>query len=170
MTIDMYNLSLTTHSPDQTRRLGQLIGGLARGNDLFLLKGNLGTGKTHLVQGIAFGLGIKEYACSPSFMIAREYHGRLALFHLDLYRLDHIEEIAGLGLDEYFHADAVCAIEWADKGIGVLPQDNLTIELERLPGDIRKITFIPQGTRYVEMAGLLKDTLSQDRETLWKLP
>jgi hypothetical protein len=51
-----------------------------------------------------------------------------------------------------------------------LPQDNLTIELEHLPGDIRKITFIPQGTRYVEMAGLLKDTLSQDREALWKLP
>jgi tRNA threonylcarbamoyladenosine biosynthesis protein TsaE len=87
----MANLTVTTHSPEQTRRLGTFIGGLARGNDLYLLKGNLGTGKTHLVQGIAFGLGIKEYACSPSFMIAREYHGRLALYHLDLYRLDQIE-------------------------------------------------------------------------------
>ena len=166
----MLNFSVTTHSPEQTRRLGQFIGGLAQGNDLYLLKGNLGTGKTHLVQGIAFGLGIKEYACSPSFMIAREYHGRLALYHLDLYRLDHIEEIADLGLDEYFHADAVCAIEWAERGSGLLPQDNLTIELEHLPGDSREITFVPQGKRYVELSGMLKDRLSQDREASWKLP
>jgi len=165
----MTKFTTTTHNPEQTRRLGRFIGGLARGNDLYLLKGNLGTGKTHLVQGIAFGLGIKEYACSPSFMIAREYHGRLALYHLDLYRLDHIEEITDLGLDEYFRPDAVCAIEWADKGNGVLPQDNLTIELEHLRGDVREITFLPQGTRYIEMAGLLKDTLSRDREVLWNL-
>ena len=161
---------VTTRSPEQTRRLGQLIGGLARGNDLYLLKGNLGTGKTHLVQGIAFGLGIKEYACSPSFMIAREYHGRLALHHLDLYRLDRIEEINDLGLDEYFRADAVCAIEWAEKGSGVLPQDNLTIEFEHLPGEVREITFLPQGTRYVELADAIKHALSQDGEVLWKLP
>ena len=166
----MAHLTVTTHSPEQTRRLGRFIGGLAQGNDLYLLKGNLGTGKTHLVQGIAFGLGIREYACSPSYMIAREYHGRLALYHLDLYRLDHIEEITDLGLDEYFRADAVCAIEWAEKGSGVLPQDNLTIELEHLPTDLREITFLPQGTRYVELAGLLKDTLSQDGEVSWKLP
>ena len=165
----MTKFTVTTHNPEETRRLGRFIGGLARGNDLYLLKGNLGTGKTHLVQGIAFGLGIKEYACSPSFMIAREYHGRLALYHLDLYRLDRIEEITDLGLDEYFHPDAVCAIEWADKGSDVLPQDNLAIEFEHLPGDIRKITFLPQGTRYLELAGLLRDVLSQDREVLWKL-
>jgi len=170
LTIDMLNFSVTTHSPEQTRRLGQFMGGLAQGNDLYLLKGNLGTGKTHLVQGIAFGLDIKEYACSPSFMIAREYHGRLALYHLDLYRLDHIEEIADLGLDEYFHANAVCAIEWAERGSGLLPQDNLTIELEHLPGDGREFTFVPQGKRYVELSGMLKDRLSQDREVAWKLP
>jgi tRNA threonylcarbamoyladenosine biosynthesis protein TsaE len=165
----MNNLTVTTRSPEQTRRLGQLIGRLARGNDLYLLKGNLGTGKTHLVQGIAFGLDITEYACSPSFMIAREYRGRLALYHLDLYRLDHIEEITDLGLDEYFRADAVCAIEWADKGSGAFPQDNLTVELEHLPGDTREITFRPQGTRYIELASAVTDALVQDREILWKL-
>jgi tRNA threonylcarbamoyladenosine biosynthesis protein TsaE len=164
------NLTVTTHNPEETRRLGQFIGGLARGNDLYLLKGNLGTGKTHLVQGIAFGLGIKEYACSPSFMIAREYHGRLSLYHLDLYRLDRIEEINDLGLDEYFRPDAVCAIEWAEKGSGALPQDNLTIELEHRPGDVREITFLPQGARYTELTGALVDALLQDREIRWKLP
>lgn len=170
MTMDTANFTVTTHNPEETRRIGRFIGGLARGNDLYLLKGNLGTGKTHLVQGIAFGLGIKEYACSPSFMIAREYHGRLALYHLDLYRLDQVEEITDLGLDEYFRPDAVCAIEWADKGSAVLPQDNLTIELEHLPGDVREITFLPQGTRYVELAGAILDALAQDREVTWKLP
>jgi tRNA threonylcarbamoyladenosine biosynthesis protein TsaE len=166
----MIKFTVTTHDPEETRRLGRFIGGLARGNDLYLLKGNLGTGKTHLVQGIAFGLGIKEYACSPSFMIAREYHGRLALYHLDLYRLDHIEEIADLGLDEYFRPDAVCAIEWADKGSAVLPQDNLTVELEHRPGDVREITFLPQGTRYAGLVDAIKSALSQDGEAAWKLP
>ena len=165
----MAHLTVTTHSPEQTRRLGRFIGGLAQGNDLYLLKGNLGTGKTHLVQGIAFGLGIREYACSPSYMIAREYHGRLALYHLDLYRLDHIEEITDLGLDEYFRADAVCAIEWAEKGSGVLPQDNLTIELQHLPGDVREINFLPRGIRYDNLATAIMNALAQDREITWKL-
>jgi tRNA threonylcarbamoyladenosine biosynthesis protein TsaE len=164
----MNKLTIITDSPEQTRQLGRFIGGLARGSDLYLLKGNLGTGKTHLVQGIAFGLGIYEYACSPSFMIAREYHGRLALYHLDLYRLDQIEEITDLGLDEYFRDDAVCAIEWAEKGSGALPQDNLTIELEHRPGDTRKITFLPQGTRYADLTAAIMDALAQDRETKWK--
>jgi len=168
--VDMAHFTVNTYSPEQTRSLGQLIGGLAQGNDLYLLKGKLGTGKTHLVQGIAFGLGIKEYACSPSFMIAREYHGRLTLYHLDLYRLDHIEEISDLGLDEYFRADAVCAIEWAEKGSMILPQDNLTIALEHVPGDVREITFLPQGTRYIYLAGAIMDALTQDREITWKLP
>ena len=164
----MSKLTIITQSPEQTRKLGRFIGGLARGSDLYLLKGNLGTGKTHLVQGIAFGLGIKEYACSPSFMIAREYHGRLALYHLDLYRLDHIEEITDLGLDEYFREDAVCAIEWAEKGSGALPQNNLTIELQHLPGDTREIAFLPKGTRYAELTAAIMDALAQDREIKWK--
>jgi len=165
----MINLTVTTHSPEETRRLGRFIGSLAQGNDLYLLKGNLGTGKTHLVQGIAFGLDIKEYACSPSFMIAREYRGRLVLYHLDLYRLDHIEEITDLGLDEYFRTDAVCVIEWADKGSAVFPRANLTVTLDHLPGDTRRISFLPQGTHYIELAGAIVDALARDREIKWKL-
>jgi len=160
--INMEAITLITDSPEETRRLGAHLGRLAQGNDIYLLTGKLGTGKTHLVQGIAFGLGVTEYACSPSFMIAREYHGRLVLYHLDLYRLDHIEEIADLGLDEYFRDDAVCAIEWAEKGSGLLPQDNLTIELEHLPGDKRKFTFVPLGARYTRLATHLMDTLKKD--------
>ncbi len=169
MNIDNGKLSIITGSPDQTRRLGMHIGRLAEGNHVYLLTGNLGTGKTHLVQGIAFGLGIGEYACSPSFMIAREYHGRLPLYHLDLYRLDYLEEIAGLGLDEYFRDDSVCAIEWAEKGAAVLPGDNLTISLTHLTGEKRRISFIPRGKRYDELLDRLKISLQKDREDTWNL-
>ena len=169
MRIENGKLGIITGSPDQTRRLGMHIGRLAEGNQVYLLTGNLGTGKTHLVQGIAFGLGIDEYACSPSFMIAREYHGRLPLYHLDLYRLDYIEEIAGLGLDEYFRDDSVCAIEWAEKGAPVLPGDNLTIRLKHLPGERRGISFIPHGKRYDELVDRLKIALQNDREATWNL-
>lgn len=163
----MDSLTVTSHSAEQTRRLGAMLGRLAQGNEIVLLSGNLGTGKTHLVQGIAFGLGVKEYACSPSFMIAREYHGRLNLYHLDLYRLDHIEEIVDLGLDEYFRTDSVCAIEWAEKGSGVLPVDNLTIELEHSGPDDRKITFCPQSDHYRRLVGKLRDSMEKDKEDRW---
>ena len=163
----MHDFTISTYSPEQTRKLGSYIGHLAEGNDIYLLSGNLGTGKTHLVQGIAFGLGVKEYACSPSFMIAREYHGRLTLYHLDLYRLDHLEEIVDLGMEEYFGADSVCVIEWAEKGSGVLPGDNLTIHLEHISENGRKIAFIPLGQRYHKLVQHLKKLIESDREYTW---
>jgi tRNA threonylcarbamoyladenosine biosynthesis protein TsaE len=155
----MANFPLVTHSPEQTRKLGTIIGKLAQGGDIYLLSGNLGAGKTCLIQGIAFGLGVKEYACSPSFMIAREYHGRLTLYHLDLYRLDHMVEIFDLGLDEYFRDDTVCAIEWAEKGKGALPGDNLVIKLAHMSKDSRRISFIPRGPRYTDLVKQLKEQL-----------
>jgi tRNA threonylcarbamoyladenosine biosynthesis protein TsaE len=164
---EMDNFRVVTRSPDQTRKLGRLISEILQGGDILLLSGNLGAGKTHLVQGIAFGLGVQEYACSPSFMIAREYHGRLALYHLDLYRLDHIEEIVDLGIDEYFRPGAVCAIEWAEKGGGALPGDNLVIYMEHLGGDSRRVTFIPAGKRYTDLTGKLKDLIKKDTDDKW---
>jgi tRNA threonylcarbamoyladenosine biosynthesis protein TsaE len=163
----MDDFSVVTHSPEQTRKLGRLISNLACGADIYLLSGNLGTGKTHLVQGIAFGLGVKEYACSPSFMIAREYHGRLNLYHLDLYRLDHIEEIVDLGIDDYFRDDAVCAIEWAEKGSGAMPGNNLIIRMEHMGKDDRKITFVPVGRRYAELIEQLAKLIGKDKEDRW---
>jgi len=117
----MEALKLNSHSPQQTQLLGSYLGKLAQKGDVFLLVGDLGTGKTCLVQGIAYGLDIKEYAFSPSFVLVREYHGRLPLYHIDFYRLDHFKEIADLGLEEYLYNDGVCVVEWADKGLQILP-------------------------------------------------
>lgn len=157
----MTALQLTSHTPEQTQRLGVHLGKLAQVGDVFLLTGSLGSGKTCLTQGIAWGLGIKEYAFSPSFVIAREYYGRLPLYHIDFYRLDRIEEIIDLGLDEYFYGNGVCVVEWAEKGIIVLPQENLLIRLSYISDTERSLSLEPRGKRYPQ---LLK-SLSLDLET-----
>src|SRR3972149_1751996 len=107
----MTHLETTSHSLGRTRSIGMRLGGLAVSGDVILLTGELGTGKTCLTQGIAWGLGIEDYASSPSFVLVREYRGRLPLYHVDFYRLERLEEIAGLGLDDYLYGNGVCVIE-----------------------------------------------------------
>ena len=155
--IDMNRLELISHSPKQTQKFGVRIGELALAGDIFLLVGTLGTGKTCLTQGIAWGLNIKEYALSPSFVIVRELQGRLPLYHLDLYRLDHIEEIAELGLDDYLYGNGVCVVEWAEKGLSILPTEHLLIQISYLSDTERSFQLKPSGKRYLEMARQLKD-------------
>jgi len=143
-------IKLASHSPEQTQLLGSYLGQLAQKADLFLLVGELGTGKTCLVQGITRGLGVKEPALSPSFVLLREYHGRLPLYHVDLYRLDYTGEIADLGLEEYFCGDGVCVIEWAEKAPHMIPNDNLLITMHYVPSSQteRSICLKPRGKRY----------------------
>ena len=97
----MNTLNFKTHSAAETQNFGTRLGKLAQPGDIFLRIGELGAGKTCLTQGIAYGLDIHEYTLSPSFVIMRELHGRLSLYHMDFYRLDNIAEISDLGLDDY---------------------------------------------------------------------
>lgn len=154
----MQSLTLNSASSEQTQLLGSYLGQLAQRADVFLLTGELGTGKTCLVQGIARGLNVKEYAFSPSFVILREYHGRLPLYHIDFYRLDQVEEITDLGLEQYFYGDGVCAVEWAEKGVHVVPHDNLLISVRYVPASHtgRSICLKPQGERYNELIERLR--------------
>lgn len=151
-------LELNSHSPEQTQLLGSYIGEIAQKADIFLLVGELGTGKTCLVQGIARGLNVKEYAFSPTFVILREYHGRLPLYHIDFYRLNSIEEIAALGLEEYFYGDGICVVEWANNGLHVIPRDNLLITIKYNPVSEtgRLIHLKPHGQYYHEIVKQLK--------------
>jgi tRNA threonylcarbamoyladenosine biosynthesis protein TsaE len=151
MNAAMTSLKFISHSQEQTQRLGRHLGELAQAGDVFLLTGNLGSGKTCLTQGIAWGLGVKEYAFSPSFVIMREYHGRLTIYHIDFYRLDRIEEIADLGLDEYLYGKGVCVVEWAEKGMAVLPEEHLLINLSYISDTERSISFEPKGKRYTQL-------------------
>ncbi len=147
----MKTLEILTHNSTETQELGRQIGNLAPPGDVYLLSGQLGAGKTCLTQGIAWGLGIKEYAASPTFVLMRELKGRLMLYHIDLYRLDHLEEIADLGLDDYFYGKGVCVVEWAEKGTGLLPEENLLVQINYLAEDERRLIFTPSGKRYEEM-------------------
>ena len=151
----MTKLKLISRSPEQTQRLGTRLGELAQSGDVFLLTGNLGSGKTCLTQGIAWGLGVKEYAFSPSFVIVREYHGRLTLYHIDFYRLERSEEISDLGLDEYLYGEGVCVVEWADKDMAALPDEHLLIHLSHMSDTERAINLEPKGLRYTELSKLL---------------
>jgi tRNA threonylcarbamoyladenosine biosynthesis protein TsaE len=152
----MKSLELTTTSPEQTQEIGRRLGKLAQPGDVILLVGKLGAGKTCLAQGIAWGLGINDYAVSPSFVLVRELYGRLPLYHMDFYRLDNIEEIAELGLDEYFYGRGVSVVEWAEKALSLLPPEHLLIEMEYVDESERRLRLKPAGKRYREMAAQLK--------------
>ncbi len=150
------HIDLTSHSPEQTQKIGIRIGELALPGDVFLLSGRLGAGKTCLTQGIAWGLNIKEYALSPTFVIVREMHGRLPLYHIDLYRLDNIDEIEDLGLDDYLYGKGACVVEWAEKALGLLPTEHLLIQIDFLSDTMRSLQLKSRGKRYQELLVQLK--------------
>jgi len=152
----MSSLELTAQSPEQTQQFGTRLGEIARPGDVILLVGKLGAGKTCLTQGIAWGLGIDDYAASPSFVLVRELYGRLPLYHLDFYRLENLEEIAELGLDEYFYGQGVSVVEWADRALELLPPEHLLIEMDYISETERHLRLKPSGKRYREMAAELK--------------
>ncbi len=130
---------VTTHSADETIEFGRRLGAALRPNDVIALTGQLGAGKTTLIQGIAAGLGVRDYVTSPTFIIINEYEGRLPLYHIDLYRLDEGLAIADLGIEEYFTRGGVCVIEWAERLGGLLPPGAEKIELEVVSEQERKI-------------------------------
>lgn len=126
----------TTRGADETRGLGGELAALLAAGDLVALTGDLGTGKTCLVQGIAAGLGVTEVVNSPTFVLLNVYAGRaaagpLTVYHVDLYRLASREELEGIGFAElYDDADAVTLVEWADRVPELLPPTRWEIHLE----------------------------------------
>ena len=141
------HIQLTTHSVAETQNLGRILGATLKQAFIIALTGELGSGKTAFVQGLAKGLDVSEnyYITSPTFTLINEYPGRHRLFHVDLYRIEHIPELQEIGLDEVLYQDAVIAIEWADK----LPADTLSDYLAlqfKLTGDkFRQIDIFAYG-------------------------
>ncbi len=122
-------ISIQTTSVEQTRELASRLSELARAGDLIVLSGALGSGKTAFAQGFATGLGVTEHVTSPTFALVQSYSGRLDLHHLDVYRLDHVNEALDLGLAEMLDDNAVVVIEWGDTIAPVLPHQYLEIHL-----------------------------------------
>lgn len=130
---------MISHSPAETIAFGQKIGAVLKPNDVIALIGDLGAGKTTLIQGIAEGAGVTDYVTSPTFIIINEYEGRFPFYHVDLYRLGEKLEITDLGIEEYFSRGGVCLIEWAEKLDDLLPPDSEKIELKVISEQEREI-------------------------------
>jgi tRNA threonylcarbamoyladenosine biosynthesis protein TsaE len=139
-----------SHSPKQTEGLGEKLAASLDPGDNITLSGNLGSGKTLFTKGIAKGLGVDkpEYVNSPSFVIVKEYSGRVNLYHFDLYRIDHLEDIEYLGIREYLNGNGVTVIEWAEKMDRLLPVEYLNIKIEITASNKRRFWLEPHGKRY----------------------
>ena len=146
------SIRLHTSSPEQTQRLGSVIGERARPGDVYLLSGPLGAGKTCLTQGLARGLGVEGYVRSPTFVLMTRHRGRLTLHHIDLYRIGGAAEAWDLGLDEQLFDSGVCVIEWAERAEELLPEDALWVEFSYGElGDEREIVLDTESARYDEL-------------------
>ena len=153
--LDRHTLDLISHSPAQTRRFGERLGGLLQAGDLICLEGGLGTGKTCLTQGIGRGMGVVEPITSPSFTLIAEYRPPApapVLYHVDLYRLQTaVEEARAMGLEDYILGDGVCVIEWAERAESILPEERLWVALRYVDQSKRGFLMRATGARYDEL-------------------
>lgn len=143
----MNTLKIITKSTQETKNIGKKLSKFLKKRDILILVGDLGSGKTTFVQGIAKGLKITDHVCSPSFTIINEYPQKIPLYHIDLYRLDNNSEMASIGLEEYFEQDGITVIEWGEK-IKDLLDNYMEIHFNFIEENIRSLEFTLYGERY----------------------
>ena len=137
-------VEIITNSAKETITLGKRLGEQLEGGEVIALRGNLGTGKTHLIKGIATGAGVEESDIinSPTFVLVNEYQGRFVLFHIDAYRLENEKDFEHLGFDDMTGPESVVLVEWADKVENVLGAvDTIDVSLYHDGANSRKIIF-----------------------------
>jgi tRNA threonylcarbamoyladenosine biosynthesis protein TsaE len=141
---------IISNSPEATQHLGQSLAGYLRPGDNIILNGAIGSGKTLFTKGIARGLKVDrpEYVNSPSFVLVKEYEGRVNLYHFDLYRLDDIRDIEYIGVKEYLNGDGIVVIEWAQRMKGFMPVSCLDVYIDFAGKDKRRFSFNACGKRY----------------------
>jgi len=144
---------MTSKNAKETEALGERLARLLKGGEIIALSGELGSGKTTFTKGIARGLGVDnaEYVNSPSFVLIKEYSGRVNLYHFDLYRLDNLYEIEYIGIQEYLNSNGVVVIEWAQKLKELLPEEFLKISIKITGNNRRNFEFEGFGKRYEDI-------------------
>ena len=149
----MEKVVFQTKSTSETIRIGKSIGSLLMSGDVVALVGELGTGKTQFIKGLATGVGVGKptYISSPSFTLINEYAGKVPFYHIDLFRLKSEREAEELGLEEYFQGGGITAIEWADKIPSFLPQEMLWIHIRYTGKHTRSFEIIAKGKRFEKM-------------------
>ena len=157
-------LALVTDSPEETREMGRSLAGLLGPRDVVSLTGDLGAGKTTLVQGAAEGLGVTEPVLSPTFTLVRRYRGTIPVYHLDVYRLERLQEVLDVGFDEILDQGGVVFIEWGDAIDMLLPPEHIQIELTLpLEGDERRFLLTWHGRSWADRIDRLAADLQRWR-------
>jgi tRNA threonylcarbamoyladenosine biosynthesis protein TsaE len=150
-------LEIISSSPQETEQIGSLLGKMLARGDIIALSGELGSGKTTLVKGLAQGMGFdSKEIVSPSFTLVNEYEGPLPFFHIDLYRLGDERDLREIGYEEYLGEAGVAVIEWADRAPHAVPHESLWITLRYQDAERREIVMQAQGGRYEKMIEELK--------------
>jgi tRNA threonylcarbamoyladenosine biosynthesis protein TsaE len=151
------DVELRAATAEDTRAVGEALAPLLRLHDVVVLTGDLGAGKTTFVQGVARGLGATEHVASPTFTLVREYvSGRLPVAHVDVYRLERVQDVVDLALEELEGGACVLLVEWGDAIEELLPEDRLRVELtgEDPSGqdEVRRIAFSGEGPTWADRA------------------
>lgn len=159
----VHEIDFISHSPAQTERIGQRLGEQLHAGDLVLLVGDFGVGKTHLVKGVARGLGSDDLVTSPSFVLVNEYRSgvdrrHLPIYHVDLYRIAAEGELATIGIEELWSGEGICLIEWPERATALLPAEYLAVHMQHLSETKRRMRLAPHGERYVRLVETFKGT------------
>jgi len=150
-------IELDTRNAEETRDLGRRIGALLQPGEVVLLRGELGAGKTVLVQGIARGIGIDDPVTSPTFTLIHEYGSSdCPLIHVDLYRLEKPEDLESIGLEEMFDGLSVVVVEWSERMGRLTPAEYLLVQIRAEEGDRRRILLEARGGRYEHLIERLR--------------
>lgn len=146
------SLEFTSRSADQTRRLGMRLGGLLRAGDVIALTGDLGSGKTTFIQGVAQGWGSTDQVSSPTFVLVNQYRrpDGAKLHHMDAYRMESAQEAEDLDIEAMLESGSLL-VEWAERISDALPAERLTLELSWVADELRNMIFIPHGRRYQQL-------------------
>jgi tRNA threonylcarbamoyladenosine biosynthesis protein TsaE len=152
-------------SVDQTRKIGQTIGQCLSSGMLLAFSGDLGSGKTAFVQGLAKGLAVSEkyYITSPTYTLINEYPGRIPLFHVDLYRIEDPDDFENIGLYDIMNAHNVVAVEWAEKLPGEYLTDYLDLHFSFIDGDSRSITISARGPKAEQAFRLFEEKIQEQK-------
>ena len=154
-------MEIISDSAGKTLDIGKRLAGNFKKGDIVCLFGELGSGKTVLTKGISSGLGVdKDKVASPTFVILRQYQGKLMIYHFDLYRLNRPEDILDLGYEEYFFGEGISVIEWADKLGPLQPREFLKIQLLVAGKDKRKLKISAEGRRYKKLLEDIREDFS----------
>ena len=142
----------STHSPEETQALGQALGATLNPGVVVAFRGDLGSGKTCMIQGFCQAFHVHDYVTSPTFILINEYGGERAerlvpIYHFDLYRLSGEDDLEALGAEEYFYGDGICLVEWAERAGELLPGNRIDVALEYGGESLRQITVEQMGNR-----------------------